>query len=66
MRAWGIQTGPFAAHLAHFVLYDFQLFTFIMGGQFLLPQRTNNQKREKAPKLNEGPLYESETVGNFP
>ena len=105
LGAWGIQNGPFAAHWAHFVPEDFQLFhfhtgrpilitprgpimgkgnspnfkigwdrgfpvpgafkldhlhpskpillgqffnffTFILGGQFLLPQKANNGKRE--------------------
>ena len=97
LGAWGIQTGPFAVHWAHFVPKYFQLFhfhtgrpimgkglipnsnigwhrrfsapgafkldhlqpikpllfpnfynffTFILGGQFLSPQRANNGKRE--------------------
>ena len=33
--AWGIQTGPFAACWANFVLKFFQLFTFILGAQCL-------------------------------
>ena len=37
--AWGIQTGPFAAHSVHFVLKSFNIFfTFILGSHFLLPR----------------------------
>ena len=34
--AWGIQTGPFAACLAPFVLIIFQLFNFILGSPILI------------------------------
>ena len=34
--AWGIQTGPFAAHWAHFVPKDFQLFQFHTGRPILI------------------------------
>ena len=44
--ARGIQTGPFAALYADFVQETFQLYHFILGGQLLLLQRTNNGKRE--------------------
>ena len=44
--AWAIQTGPFAAHSAHFVPKISTFSTFILGSQFLLPQRANNGKRE--------------------
>ena len=44
--AWGIQTGPFAACRANFVLKFFQLLTFILGSPFLLPQRANYEKGE--------------------
>ena len=46
--AWGIQTGPFAAHLAHFVPEDFQLFHFHTGRPILITpeQMANNGKRE--------------------
>ena len=43
-NAWGIQTGPFAVHWAHFILKIFHLFTFILGSHFLLPQRANYGK----------------------
>ena len=39
--AWGNQTGPFAAHSAPFLPKVYYFFTFILGGQFLLPQRVN-------------------------
>ena len=35
-NAWGIQTGPFAVHLAHFVLKIFHLFHFHTGEPFLI------------------------------
>ena len=44
--ALDIQTGPFASLLTPFVQGNFHVFTFILGGQFLLPQRANNRKRE--------------------
>ena len=44
--AWGIQTGPFAPCYANFIFQILQLFHFHIGGQFLLPQRANNEKRE--------------------
>ena len=45
--AWGRNTGPIAAILALFVHLKFSnLVTFILGGQFLLPQKANNEKRE--------------------
>ena len=47
--AWGIQTGPFAAHRAHFLLEHLNFFTFILEGQFLLPQRANNGSWENFP-----------------
>ena len=34
--AWAIQTGPFAAHWAHFVPEDFQLFHFHTGRPILI------------------------------
>ena len=34
--AWGIQTGPFAAHWAHFVPKDFQLFHLHTGRPILI------------------------------
>ena len=36
LSAWGIQTGPFAALKAHFVLEDFQLFHFHTGRPILI------------------------------
>ena len=42
--AWGIQTGPFAAHWALLFQKIFNFFSFILGGQFLLPQMANNGK----------------------
>ena len=43
--AWGILAGPFAVHPAHFVFEIFSVsFTFILGSNFLLPQRANNGK----------------------
>ena len=44
--AWGIQIGPFAACSADFIFQNLLLFNFHTGGQFLLPQRANNEKRE--------------------
>ena len=44
--ALGIQTGPLSALEANFSSQIFQLFTFILGSPFLLPQRANNEKRE--------------------
>ena len=42
-----IQTGPFAAkHLVKFTAKMFHLFTFILEGQFLVPQKANRQKGE--------------------
>ena len=35
-NAWGIQTGPIAAHLAPFVLKHFHLFHFHAGEPFLI------------------------------
>ena len=46
LGAWAIQTGPFAARQAHLAAENFQFFHFHTGGQFLLPQRANNGKRE--------------------
>ena len=43
-HAWGIQTGPFVAHSAHFVLKISHHFHFHTGEHFLLPQRANNGK----------------------
>ena len=45
-NAWGIQTGPFSVHEAHFALKFFQLFHFHTGEPFLLPQRANNEEVE--------------------
>ena len=42
--AWGIHAGPFAALEAYLVLEYFQLLYWEV--QFLLPQRSNNEKRE--------------------
>ena len=36
LGAWGIQTGPFAAHWAHFVPKDFQLFHLHTGRPILI------------------------------
>ena len=53
--AWGIQTGPFAAHEATFVLEIFQLFHFYTGRPILITPE--GQYREKGnypnPKLDE-------------
>ena len=46
LSAWGIQTGPFAAWWANFVLKFFQFLHFHTGGQFLLPQRVEDWKWE--------------------
>ena len=46
LSAWGIQTGPFAPCYANFIFQILQLFHFHTGGQILLPQRANNEKRE--------------------
>ena len=35
-NAWGIQTGPFAAYSAHFVLKLFLIFHFHTGEPFLI------------------------------
>ena len=43
------QSGPFASLWATLDLKNFQLFHFHTGGQFLLPQRANNGKREILP-----------------
>ena len=41
--AWGIQVGPFASLFKPLLFWKFSnFFTFILGGQFLLPQRANN------------------------
>ena len=42
--AWGIQTRPFAPCQANFIFQILQLFHFHTGGQFLLPQKANNEK----------------------
>ena len=47
--AWNIQTGPFSAHRALFVLIFLQLFHFHTGSSFLLPHRT--QYREKGTRI---------------
>ena len=44
--AWGIQTGPFAADLANFVLQNFRLLTFILGEcQFLITPEAENEEK---------------------
>ena len=44
--ARGIQTRSFGAGWADFVLEFFKMFHLYTGGQFLLPQRANTQKRD--------------------
>ena len=44
--AWGIQTGPYAAHSAHFAMKIFHLFHLHTGEPILITQRANNEKRE--------------------
>ena len=53
--AWGIQTGPFAAHSAHFVLEIFQLFHFHTGEPILITPEGQQWKRGIQPtsKLDE-------------
>ena len=42
LTAWGTQPESFAALQAHLAWKNFELFTFIEGGQFSLPKRANN------------------------
>ena len=42
LSTWGIQTGPFAALLAHFVLKDLQLFHFHTGRPISYYPRVRN------------------------
>ena len=44
--ARGIQTRSFGTGWADFVLEFFKMFHLYTGGQFLLPQRANTQKRD--------------------
>ena len=52
--ARGIQTRSFGAGWADFVLEFFKMIHLYTGGQFLLPQRANNGKREILPTSNIG------------
>ena len=53
-NAWDIYSGPFASLWANFVLKIFPLFTFILGGQFLLPQGATNRGHSQMTSAERG------------
>ena len=63
-RARGIQTRSFGAGWADFVLEFFQMFHLYTGGQFLLPQRANSEKREILPTFKMDETQEFEWLGH--
>ena len=62
--ARGIQTRSFGAGWADFVLEIFKKFHLYTGGQFLLPQRANTEKREILPTFKMDETQEFEWLGH--
>ena len=51
LSAWCIQTGPFAAFSAHFVLEDFQLFHLHTGRTILITPESQSWEKGVPPTL---------------